>query len=194
MFESETSFCRKVSSSLICVFSFDNSRACRDSVAWAPRVMASSLSSSEFFARDWTASARNWAFSASTAASLASTSWRLNPPNSCPKSYPHHHMPPMMASRVIATSARQGHGRCERTDILGASMLKCLKYWRTRRQDTGIGIVLSGGYGKTASAVSPVVSGSPNIRFMFWIAWPAAPFTRLSSTARMSAVSPPCGR
>src|SRR5204862_6401962 len=30
---------------------------------------------------------------------------------------------------------------------------------------------------------SPAVSGSPSITFMFWIAWPAAPFTRLSIAA-----------
>ena len=37
-------------------------------------------------------------------------------------------------------------------------------------------------YGNSAICSSPVVSGNPNIRFMFWIACPAEPFTRLSST------------
>ena len=36
-------------------------------------------------------------------------------------------------------------------------------------------------YGNSAICSSPAVSGSPNIRFMFWIACPAEPFTRLSS-------------
>src|ERR1700694_4968787 len=50
------------------------------------------------------------------------------------------------------------------------------------------------GQGRTGGAVRPVVSGRPNIRFMFCIACPAAPLTRLSSTARMTAMSPCCGR
>ena len=37
-------------------------------------------------------------------------------------------------------------------------------------------------HGNSAICSSPAVSGSPNIRFMFWIACPAEPFTRLSST------------
>src|SRR5208283_4338001 len=49
-------------------------------------------------------------------------------------------------------------------------------------------------YGRTGGARRPVVSGRPNIRFMFCTAWPAAPLTRLSSTARITTVSPPCGR
>jgi hypothetical protein len=41
-----------------------------------------------------------------------------------------------------------------------------------------------------------MVSGSPNIRFMFWTAWPDAPFTRLSITESTTSVSEPfalCG-
>src|SRR4029453_16503501 len=41
-------------------------------------------------------------------------------------------------------------------------------------------------YGRTGAAVRPVVSGSPNMRFMFCTAWPAAPLTRLSCTARIT--------
>src|SRR5581483_3158042 len=33
----------------------------------------------------------------------------------------------------------------------------------------------------------PSVSGRPSIRFMFWTAWPAAPFTRLSMAATTTA-------
>src|SRR6185503_4637922 len=36
-------------------------------------------------------------------------------------------------------------------------------------------------HGNSAICSSPAVSGNPNIRFMFWIACPAEPFTRLSS-------------
>ena len=39
-----------------------------------------------------------------------------------------------------------------------------------------------------------MLSGSPNIRFMFWIAWPAAPLTRLSSTTSTTTRSVPSGR
>src|SRR6185437_6582394 len=38
-------------------------------------------------------------------------------------------------------------------------------------------------HGNNAICSSPVVSGPPNIRFMFWMACPAEPFTRLSSVA-----------
>ena len=44
--------------------------------------------------------------------------------------------------------------------------------------------------GSTGGAARPVVSGKPNSRFMFWMAWPAAPLTRLSTTARTTAMSP----
>lgn len=37
-------------------------------------------------------------------------------------------------------------------------------------------------YGNSGCCVRPVVSGNPQATFMFWIAWPAAPFTRLSMT------------
>ncbi len=37
-------------------------------------------------------------------------------------------------------------------------------------------------HGNSAICSSPMVSGNPSIRFMFWIACPAEPFTRLSST------------
>src|SRR6185437_9584075 len=42
-------------------------------------------------------------------------------------------------------------------------------------------------HGNSATWSRPVVSGQPMIRFMFWIAWPDAPFTRLSSAAIMIA-------
>src|SRR6266545_7856525 len=48
--------------------------------------------------------------------------------------------------------------------------------------------------GRTGGAVRPVSSGKPDMRFMFCTAWPAAPLTRLSTTARTTAISPPCGR
>ncbi len=54
-------------------------------------------------------------------------------------------------------------------------------------------------HGNSAICSSPIVSGNPNIRFMFWIACPAEPFTRLSSVemtiARFlmrSATTPSC--
>ena len=34
--------------------------------------------------------------------------------------------------------------------------------------------------GRIATWFRPVVSGNPNMRFIFWTAWPEAPFTRLS--------------
>ena len=62
------------------------------------------------------------------------------------------------------TTARQGQGHRERTAIRGASMEK---RWRARRHQLGRANLI---YGKTGSAVSPVVSARPNMRFMFWIA------------------------
>src|SRR4030095_12575128 len=38
-----------------------------------------------------------------------------------------------------------------------------------------------------AQTGSPAVSGRPAARFRFWMAWPAAPFTRLSSAANTTA-------
>src|SRR6185369_11560590 len=38
----------------------------------------------------------------------------------------------------------------------------------------------------------PQPSGQPSTRFRFWIAWPAAPFTRLSMAEVASSVRPPC--
>jgi hypothetical protein len=35
-------------------------------------------------------------------------------------------------------------------------------------------------YGYTANPSRPIVSGKPSIRFMFWMACPAAPLTKLS--------------
>ena len=35
-------------------------------------------------------------------------------------------------------------------------------------------------YGNIGTIFSPVFSGRPNIKFIFWIAWPAAPLTTLS--------------
>src|ERR1700690_2755006 len=37
---------------------------------------------------------------------------------------------------------------------------------------------------------SPPVSSRPNMRFMFWMAWPEAPLTRLSKAAVMIASVP----
>ena len=101
------------------------SSTCRCIVACAPRVIASSLSSAALTARSAAFSCVSLAVSASSVASRVSISLRLNPPKICPKSKPHHHMPPTSASRATPTTARHGHGRCERTAILGASMEKC---------------------------------------------------------------------
>src|SRR6185436_1619332 len=49
-------------------------------------------------------------------------------------------------------------------------------------------------HGTTGTCARPVASGSPNIRFMFCTACPAAPFTRLSITERITSVSPLSGR
>src|SRR5207244_4566023 len=49
-------------------------------------------------------------------------------------------------------------------------------------------------HGTTAICSSACVSGKPNMRFMFCTAWPAAPFVRLSSTARTTRVSASRGR
>jgi hypothetical protein len=70
-----------------------------------------------------------------------------------------------MPRRTAPTTARHGHGRRERTDIRGASMEKC---WRARRHQADRANGQS--YGNTGGAVRPVVSGSSNIRFMFWMA------------------------
>src|SRR6185503_17084231 len=48
--------------------------------------------------------------------------------------------------------------------------------------------------GTTASCSRPCDSGNPNMRFMFCTAWPAAPFTRLSSTASTTSVCASMGR
>ncbi len=56
------------------------------------------------------------------------------------------------------------------------------KLLRRRRQRLGI-------RAPPRAARGPCVSGNPNMRFMFCTAWPAAPFTRLSSTARTTRVS-----
>ncbi len=47
------------------------------------------------------------------------------------------------------------------------------------------------GHGDSGGIRSPRVSGSPSIRFMFWIACPAAPFTRLSIADTTTTRSPP---
>src|SRR5258707_4387710 len=39
-------------------------------------------------------------------------------------------------------------------------------------------------------SISPVVSSNPNIRFMFWTAWPAAPLTRLSMAVKTTSWRP----
>src|SRR5205807_6486451 len=43
-------------------------------------------------------------------------------------------------------------------------------------------------HGYTPIVGSPAVSSNPHIRFMFWTACPAAPFTRLSTAAATTAV------
>ena len=98
-----------------------------DSVSCAPFAIASSVSSSELRARSVFASARRLAASVSSAVCRASISLRLKPPKICPKSNPHHHMPPTIASSTSTTTARHGQGSRERTAIRGASMRKCLK-------------------------------------------------------------------
>jgi hypothetical protein len=52
------------------------------------------------------------------------------------------------------------------------------------KQRTGLSV---SAHGNIATRSSPIVSGRSHITFMFWIAWPAAPFTRLSVTDRMIA-------
>lgn len=42
-------------------------------------------------------------------------------------------------------------------------------------------------YGQTPFLGRPVDSSMPSMRFMFWIAWPAAPFTKLSITLAITA-------
>src|SRR2546430_12047580 len=46
--------------------------------------------------------------------------------------------------------------------------------------------------GDTPCAVRPAVSGSPSMRLAIWIAWPAAPLTRLSR-AQTTTARPACG-
>src|SRR5690242_3345035 len=43
--------------------------------------------------------------------------------------------------------------------------------------------------GNSATCSNPIVSGHPMTRFMFWMAWPEAPFTKLSS-AEMTIARP----
>src|SRR6185312_11600801 len=43
-------------------------------------------------------------------------------------------------------------------------------------------------YGYTAAKSRPIDCGRPSMRFMFSIAWPAAPFTRLSSTPMATSI------
>src|SRR6266516_3148570 len=57
-----------------------------------------------------------------------------------------------------------------------ADRTRCRPTLRRERGASGRGLVL-------IQHASPAVSASPNITFMFWIAWPAAPFTRLSIAA-----------
>ena len=54
-------------------------------------------------------------------------------------------------------------------------------------------------HGNRGAAISPIVSGSPSIRFAFWMAWPDEPLVRLSSAAntitrpgRRSGITPRC--
>jgi hypothetical protein len=42
-------------------------------------------------------------------------------------------------------------------------------------------------YGNMGAPVSAVVSGKPSMMFMFWMAWPEAPLTRLSMAEMMMA-------
>src|SRR5690349_702405 len=49
-------------------------------------------------------------------------------------------------------------------------------------------------HGQSPVVPSPALSSSPNIRLKHCTAWPAAPFTRLSITARITTRRPPRGR
>src|SRR5271169_845718 len=48
-------------------------------------------------------------------------------------------------------------------------------------------------HGNSGTISSAVLSGRPNMIFMFCTAWPAAPLTRLSITDNTTTVSPCCG-
>ena len=98
-------------------------------------------------------------------------------------------MPATSATSAATIAARHGHARCVRTAIRGAQIEK----WRRTRRQAGWAIARRA-LGDHRERLEPVVSGRPNIRFMFWIAWPAAPLTRLSSTASTIARSVPAGR
>src|SRR2546423_3948381 len=51
-----------------------------------------------------------------------------------------------------------------------------------RDEAAGEGDALAAAHGHSGIASRPCVSGRPQSTLKFWIAWPAAPFTRLSST------------
>src|SRR2546423_7476708 len=56
---------------------------------------------------------------------------------------------------------------------------------------------LAAAHGHSGIASRPCVSGRPQSTLKFWIAWPAAPFTRLSRTAtattrRFASATTPC--
>ena len=152
----------------------------------APRIIASSLSSCAFVRAQLGGLAlRGLARRPRSVARRCSISLRLKPPRIWPKSKPHHHMPP-----TSATEREQRH-RAPRPPQVRA-------HRHARRADREVAgdappdrgdRHAADRYGSTGGAVRPVVSGRPNIRFMFWIAWPAAPLTRLSSTTRTSARS-----
>src|SRR5258706_3555167 len=45
-------------------------------------------------------------------------------------------------------------------------------------------------HGFEPTSINPVFSSRPNIRFIFWTAWPAAPFTKLSSAEKTTTCRP----
>src|SRR5882672_1672232 len=61
---------------------------------------------------------------------------------------------------------------------------------RDRRLDRGGGEYLIRVHGLLPVSINPVFSSSPNIKFMFCTAWPAAPLTRLSIAVKTTICRP----
>jgi hypothetical protein len=95
-------------------------------------AIANSRSSNEPLATSCAISPRSSRASASRDANFAFSSSRLK---IWPKSKPHHHMPPTIATSTAPIAARHGHDSRVRTAILGALIPKCR---RTRRHQAGV--------------------------------------------------------
>src|SRR3569833_3431546 len=90
-------------------------------------------------------------------------------------------------------AAFTGQGRSVLIVILGAEI-----EWRlnqslsfTEREYARYSLPINCCYGITGTSASPAASSKPNMMFMHYTPYPAAPLTRLSSTTKKTTKTPP---